>query len=91
MLWVPTAGTENAYVTYELRGSSASASRTGTQLSLLLKVRVPNTAGLLELVERLRQIRGIEQSETTVVLKAQFGRPIPAPQPSALSRRKGHR
>jgi len=61
------------------------------ELSLLLKVRVANTAGLLDLVERLRQIPGIEQTETTVVLKTQFERPTPPPQPSPIPKRKGQR
>jgi Lrp/AsnC family leucine-responsive transcriptional regulator len=61
------------------------------ELSLLLKARVANTAGLLELVERLRQIPGIEQTETTVVLKTQFERPTPPPQPSPILKRKGQR
>jgi Lrp/AsnC family leucine-responsive transcriptional regulator len=48
------------------------------ELSLLLKVRVANTAELLELSEQLRQIPGIEQTETTIVLKTQFDRPVSA-------------
>ena len=51
------------------------------ELSLLLKVRVPNTAGLLVLTDRLRQIPGIARTETTVVLKTQLERPIPLPIP----------
>lgn len=54
-------------------------------LSLILKVRVASTDALLELTERLRQIPGIEQTETTIVLKTQIDRPI------ALSRRPGGR
>ena len=38
-------------------------------LSMILKVRVPSTDHLLELSDRLRQIPGIEQTETTIVLK----------------------
>lgn len=53
------------------------------ELSLLLKVRVATTPALLGLVERLRLIPGIEQTETTIVLKTQIDRPIalqtPAP------------
>ena len=45
-------------------------------LSLLLKVRVASTPSLLHLVERLRQIPGVEQTETTIVLKTQLDRPI---------------
>ncbi len=45
-------------------------------LSMILKVRVTNTAALLSLSEHLRQIPGIEQTETTIVLKTQIDRPI---------------
>jgi Lrp/AsnC family leucine-responsive transcriptional regulator len=44
-------------------------------LSMLLKVRVADTNALLNLVERLRKIPGVEQTETTIVLKSQFERP----------------
>ena len=47
------------------------------EICLILKVRLPDTAGLLTLIERLRQIPGIEKTETTIVLKTQFERPIP--------------
>jgi DNA-binding Lrp family transcriptional regulator len=43
---------------------------------LLLKVRTTDTSELLALIEKLRQIPGIERTETTVVLKTQFDRPI---------------
>lgn len=46
------------------------------ELSMVLKVRVADTATLLELSERLRQIPGIDQTETTIVLKTQIDRPI---------------
>jgi Lrp/AsnC family leucine-responsive transcriptional regulator len=46
------------------------------ELSLILKVRVANTAALLELSDRLRQIPGIEQTETTIVLKTHIDQPI---------------
>jgi DNA-binding Lrp family transcriptional regulator len=46
------------------------------ELSMILKVRVATTSALLELSERLRQIPGIEQTETTIVLKTQIDRPI---------------
>ena len=52
------------------------------ELSLILKVRVANTAALLELSERLRQIPGIEQTEITIVLKTQIDRPIALMPPS---------
>ena len=46
------------------------------ELSMILKVRVANTATLLDLSERLRQIPGLEQTETTIVLKSQIDRPM---------------
>ena len=46
------------------------------ELSMILKVRVRDTAALLSLSEDLRQIPGIEQTETTIVLKTQIERPI---------------
>jgi Lrp/AsnC family leucine-responsive transcriptional regulator len=46
------------------------------ELSMMLKVRVATTPALLEFSERLRQIPGIEQTETTIVLKTQIDRPI---------------
>lgn len=49
-------------------------------LSLLLKVRVTNTAALLAFADRLRQIPGITGTETTVVLKTQFERPPALPE-----------
>lgn len=52
-------------------------------LSLLLKVRVPSPPALLELVDRLRQIPGVESTETTIVLATQFARPFQAPRPAA--------
>jgi Lrp/AsnC family transcriptional regulator, leucine-responsive regulatory protein len=48
------------------------------ELSMMLKVRVANTAVLLELSDRLRAIPGVEQTETTIVLKTQIDRPIAA-------------
>ena len=51
------------------------------RLSLVLKVRVAATADLLHLAEQLRQIPGIEGTETTIVLKTQIDRPIPLPAP----------
>lgn len=44
------------------------------QLSVMLKVRVANTEQLLELIEQLRRIPGVDSTETTVVLKTQFER-----------------
>jgi Lrp/AsnC family leucine-responsive transcriptional regulator len=43
---------------------------------MVLKVRVPDTAGLLALVDRLREIPGIEKTKTTIVLKTQVERPV---------------
>ncbi|HEU4564890.1 MAG TPA: Lrp/AsnC family transcriptional regulator [Gemmatimonadaceae bacterium] len=52
-------------------------------LSMLLKVRVASPPDLLALTERLRQVPGIEGTETTMVLATQFDRPFrprhPAP------------
>lgn len=56
------------------------------ELSMLLKVRAPDTPSLLELSERLRQIPGIEQTETTIVLKTQLDRPIALPVPASPRR-----
>lgn len=39
------------------------------QLSMILKLRAASTEHLLEIIERLKQIPGIEGTETTVVLK----------------------
>jgi len=44
------------------------------QLSFILKLRAANTEHLLQLIERLKRIPGIENTETTVVLKTQFER-----------------
>jgi Lrp/AsnC family leucine-responsive transcriptional regulator len=46
------------------------------RLCIVLKVRSPDTAGLLALIEKLRKIPGIEQTETTIVLQTMFDRPI---------------
>ena len=46
------------------------------ELSMMLKVRVRDTGALLSLAEHLRQIPGIEQTETTIVLKTQIERPV---------------
>jgi Lrp/AsnC family transcriptional regulator, leucine-responsive regulatory protein len=45
------------------------------ELCTLLKVRVTDTGALLALIDRLRQIEGIEKTETTIVLQTQFDRP----------------
>ena len=52
-------------------------------LSMILKVRVANTAALLSLSEHLRQVPGIEQTETTIVLKTQIDRPTTLQPPNA--------
>lgn len=49
-------------------------------LSMLLKVRVESPRALLDLTEKLRAIPGVEGTETTIVLKTQFDRPIGAPE-----------
>lgn len=59
------------------------------ELSMLLKVRVAGTADLLDVIERLRQIPGIEGTETTIVLTTQFQRPLPVPALVAPRRRTG--
>jgi Lrp/AsnC family transcriptional regulator, leucine-responsive regulatory protein len=46
------------------------------ELSMILKVRVRDTAALLSLSEHLHLIPGIEQTETTIVLKTQIDRPV---------------
>jgi DNA-binding Lrp family transcriptional regulator len=58
------------------------------ELSMLLKVRVANTAALMELVERLRQFPDTAATETTIVLQTQFDRPVAIPVPSPPLRRK---
>ena len=52
------------------------------ELSMILKVRVASTPALLELSEHLREISGIEQTETTIVLKTQIDRPIALQSPT---------
>jgi len=47
------------------------------ELCLFLKVRVTDTGELLDLIDRLKKIPGIERTETTIVLKTQFDRPLP--------------
>ena len=48
-------------------------------VSMLLKVRVESPPALLALVERLREIPGVEGTETTIVLATQFDRPFTSP------------
>jgi DNA-binding Lrp family transcriptional regulator len=45
------------------------------QLSMILKVRVANTGELLEVVDRLRQIPGIDGTDSTIVLQTHIERP----------------
>jgi DNA-binding Lrp family transcriptional regulator len=52
-------------------------------LSLLLKARVESPPALLALTDRLRQIPGIEGTETTIVLATQFDRPFQSPHVAA--------
>jgi Lrp/AsnC family leucine-responsive transcriptional regulator len=68
------------------------------ELNMLLKVRVESTSALLGLIERVRQIPGIESTETTIVLKTPIDRPMHVRVPTreaktkAKSRlSKGHR
>jgi len=58
------------------------------ELCFLLKVRVADTNALLGLIERLRDIEGVEQTQTTVVLKTQLDRPITLPVPAPAKKRK---
>ena len=58
--------------------------------SLLLKVRVATPAALLALVERVRQIPGVEGTETSIVLKSQFERPLGLPEPLLPARTRRH-
>jgi DNA-binding Lrp family transcriptional regulator len=44
---------------------------------MMLKVRVADTAALLTLADRLRRVPGVEKTETTIVMKTTFERPIP--------------
>jgi DNA-binding Lrp family transcriptional regulator len=47
------------------------------EICLILKVRLADTIGLQTLIEHLRQIPGIEKTQTTVVLATQMDRPTP--------------
>jgi Lrp/AsnC family leucine-responsive transcriptional regulator len=58
------------------------------ELSIMLKVRVANTAALLELTERLRSIAGIEGTETTIVLQTQIDRPTAIKTPMVSTAKK---
>lgn len=58
------------------------------ELSMILKVRVRDTGALLSLSEHLRQIPGIEQTETTIVLKTQIERPVALQLPMTSDRAK---
>lgn len=57
--------------------------------SMLLKVRVASPPALLSLTERLRQIPGIEGTESTIVLATQFDRPFQPAQPEPSRRARG--
>ncbi len=51
------------------------------QLSLIVKLRATSTEHLLDLIERLKRIPGVESTETTVALKTHLERgPGPAPE-----------
>jgi DNA-binding Lrp family transcriptional regulator len=47
------------------------------ELCFILKVRLTDTVKLLALCDRIRQIPGVDKTETTIVLKTQIDRPIP--------------
>lgn len=51
-------------------------------MCMLLKVRVASTSALLALIDRLREIPGVESTETTVVLATRFDRPFTPPSPT---------
>ena len=55
-------------------------------MSLLLKVRVASPPALLALTEKLRQVPGVEGTDTTIVLATQFARPF-RPMPPELPAR----
>jgi DNA-binding Lrp family transcriptional regulator len=61
--------------------------------SMVLKVRVASPPALLELIERLRQIPGVEGTETSIVLKSLIDRPLtlPAPTPPVRARERSRR
>jgi Lrp/AsnC family transcriptional regulator, leucine-responsive regulatory protein len=52
-------------------------------MGLMLKVRVANTSALLGLIDRLRAIPGVVDTETQIVLKTQIDRPTALPAPVA--------
>lgn len=51
-------------------------------MCMMLKVRVASTSALLGLIDRLREIPGVESTETTVVLATRFDRPFTPPSPT---------
>jgi DNA-binding Lrp family transcriptional regulator len=57
------------------------------ELSMLLKVRAASPSALLTLTEKLRQIPGVEGTDSTMVLATQFARPFHAPPPEPPARR----
>jgi Lrp/AsnC family leucine-responsive transcriptional regulator len=57
-------------------------------LGMMLKVRVANTPALLDLIEQLRQIPGVEGTETSIVLKTQIDRPTALPEAPVSSRER---
>jgi Lrp/AsnC family leucine-responsive transcriptional regulator len=59
------------------------------ELSMLLKVRVADTASLLKLTERIRKVPGIEQTHTTIVLESQFERSMPIPETESPGKARG--
>ena len=47
------------------------------EFCVFLKVRVAGTAELLELIDQVKNVPGVERTETTIVLRTQFERPAP--------------
>ena len=45
------------------------------EFCILLKVRVGGTSELLDVIDRVKHVPGVERTETTIVLKTQFERP----------------
>jgi DNA-binding Lrp family transcriptional regulator len=45
------------------------------EFCVLLKVRVAGTSELLDVIDRVKHVAGVERTETTIVLKTQFERP----------------
>lgn len=57
--------------------------------SLFLKVRAATPAALLTVVDRIREVPGVDGTETSIVLKTQFERPVALPRPPLPARGRG--